>query len=84
VTTAPSCRPDLRRRLDVKAKADKVWRFWGRYVHVGQVETLQVADALAQPAHGAPGIDGVTVAAIEAAGVEAFLAAVRDEVVTRP
>ncbi len=33
--------------------------------------------------NGAPGIDGVTFEAIEAAGVEAFLAQLRDELVTR-
>ena len=34
---------DLRRRLYVKAKADKDWRFWGLYVHVAKVETLRAA-----------------------------------------
>jgi retron-type reverse transcriptase len=33
--------------------------------------------------HGAPGIDGVTFEAIEAGGIEAFLAQLRDELVTR-
>jgi RNA-directed DNA polymerase len=83
VTTAPIRLQDLRRRLYVKAKAEKDWRFWGLYVHVGKMETLQAAYALAKQANGAPGIDGVTFAAIEAAGVEAFLAALRDELVTR-
>ena len=32
---------DLRRRLYVKAKADKSWRFWGLYVHVCKMETLK-------------------------------------------
>ena len=83
VTTAPISLQDLRRRLYVKAKAEKDWRFWGLYVHVGKLETLQAADALAKQANGAPGIDGVTFAAIEEAGVEAFLAELRDELVTR-
>jgi RNA-directed DNA polymerase len=83
VTTAPMSRQDLRRRLYVKAKAEKDWRFWGLYVHGGKLETLQAAYALAKPANGAPGSDGVTCAAIEAAGVEAFLAELRDELVTR-
>ena len=84
VTTAPLRLPDLRRRLSVKAKAEKDWRFWGLYVHGGEVETLQAADARAKQAHGAPGSDGVPVAAIAAAGVEALLAARRDARVTRP
>jgi hypothetical protein len=34
---------DLRRRLYVKAKAEKTWRFWRLYVHVGTPETLCAA-----------------------------------------
>src|SRR6266545_3860997 len=74
---------DLRRRLYVKAKADKQWRFWGLYVHVTKPETLRAAYDLAKRRHGAPGIDGVTFEAIEAAGLEAFLAELRDELVAR-
>src|ERR1700692_2135550 len=64
---------DLRRRLYVKAKAETTWRFWGLYVHVCKLETLRAAYALAQKNDGAPGVDGVTFADIEAQGVEAFL-----------
>ncbi len=74
---------DLRRRLYVKAKADKDWRFWGLYVHVAKLETLRAAYDLAKRNNGAPGIDGVTFEAIEAAGVEALLAQLRDELVAR-
>ena len=64
---------DLRRRLYVKAKAETTWRFWGLYVHVCKMETLSEAYALAKKNDGAPGVDGVTFAVIEAQGVEAFL-----------
>ena len=74
---------DLRRRLYVKAKADKDWRFWGLYVQVAKLETLRAAYDLAKRKDGAPGLDGVTFEAIEAAGVEAFLTQLRDELVTR-
>jgi RNA-directed DNA polymerase len=74
---------DLRRRLDVKAKADKQWRFWGLYGHVAKLETLRAAYDLAKQKDGAPGIDGVTFEAIEAAGLETFLAELRDALVTR-
>jgi RNA-directed DNA polymerase len=74
---------DLRRGLYVKAKADKQWRCWGLYVHVTKLETLSAAYDLAKRNNGAPGIDGVTFDAIEAAGREAFLAGLRDELVTR-
>ena len=74
---------DLRRRLYGKAKADKDWRFWGLYVHVAKRETLRAAYDLAKRNDGAPGIDGVTFEAIEAAGVDAFLAQLQGELVTR-
>src|SRR5438128_10258661 len=74
---------DLRRRLYVKAKADKDWRFWGLYVHVAKLETLRAAYDLAKRNNGAPGIDGVTFEAIEGAGVDAFLVQLRDELDAR-
>ena len=70
---------DLRRRLYVKAKADKDWQCWGLYVHVAKPETLRAAYDLAKRNNGAPGTDGVTFEAIEATGVDAFLAQLRDE-----
>ena len=70
---------DLRRRLYVKAKADTSWRFWGLYVHVCKRETLRDAYALAKKNDGAPGVDGVTFAAIETQGVDAFLEQLADE-----
>jgi RNA-directed DNA polymerase len=83
MTTAPISLQDLRRRLYVKAKAEKDWRFWGLYVHVAKRETLHAAYALAKQDNGAPGIDGVTFTAIEEAGVEGFLAQLQDELVSR-
>jgi RNA-directed DNA polymerase len=74
---------DLRRRLYVKAKADTQWRFWGLYVQVVKLETLRAAYDLAKQKDGAPGVDGVTFDAIEAAGLEAFLTDLRDELVAR-
>src|SRR6516164_4973429 len=74
---------DLRRRLYVKAKAETSWRFWGLYVHVCKMETLREAYALAKKNDGAPGVDGVTFAVIEAQGVEVFLGQIRDELVGR-
>jgi RNA-directed DNA polymerase len=73
---------DLRRRMYVKAKADKTWRFWGLYVHVCKKETLQAAYEMAKRNNGAPGIDGVTFEAIEERGVGTFLQEVRDELVS--
>lgn len=73
---------ELRRRIYVKAKAKTSWRFWGLYVHVCKMETLKEAYHLAKRNNGAPGIDGVTFTAIEAAGVEAFLHQLQKEMIT--
>jgi len=83
LTMASVSLQDLRRRLYVKAKADKDWQFWGLYVHVAKPETLRAAYDLAKRNNGAPGIDGVTFEAIEAAGVDAFLAQLQDELAAR-
>ena len=76
---APISLQDLRRSLYVKAKAQPAWRFWGLYVHVCKMETLQEAYQMAKSNDGAPGSDGVTFAAIEESGVEGFLKQIRDE-----
>ena len=73
---------DLRRKIYLKAKSDKAWRFWGLYVHVCKMETLKQAYVDAKRNGGAPGIDGVTFADIEQVGVEAFLGQIRDELVS--
>ena len=79
---APISLQDLRRSLYVKAKAEPAWRFWGLYVHVCKMETLQEAYRMAKANDGAPGIDGVTFEAIEESGVESFLKQMRDELVS--
>ena len=81
MTKAPLSLHDLRRRIDVKAKAAPFWRFWGLFAHVGKRETLWEAYRLAKDNDGAPGRDGVTCEAIAAAGVETFLEQRRDELV---
>src|SRR5918996_5930695 len=80
---APISLQDLRRRLYIKAKAEPAWRFWGLYVHVCKHETLHQAYLLAKANDGAPGIDGVTFAAVEAGGMEEFLDHLREELVQR-
>ena len=74
---------ELRRKIYLKAKSDKTWRFWGLYVHVCKMETLKEAYKLAKSNNGAPGIDGVTFEDIEEAGPEAFLFGIRSELVHR-
>ena len=74
---APIELQELRRRIYVKAKAEPSWRFWGLYVHVCKMEALHAAYKLAKKNNGAPGVDGVTFEAIEAASVESFLEQIR-------
>jgi RNA-directed DNA polymerase len=73
---------ELRRKIYLKAKSDKTWRFWGLYVHVCKMETLRQAYKLAKKNSGAPGIDGVTFKAIEEAELDDFLKSIRDELVS--
>src|SRR4030043_1022191 len=74
---------ELRKKIYLKAKSDKTWRFWGLYVHVCKLETLREAYKMAKTNSGAPGIDGVTFEAIEVAGIDDFLSVIRDELVSR-
>src|ERR1017187_1292023 len=82
MTKTPISLQDLRRTIYVKAKTEPTWRFWGLYGHVCKMETLHEAYRVAKRNNGAPGIDGVTFAAIEACGVESFLKQIWDELVS--
>ena len=73
---------DLRRKMYLKAKSEKTWRFWGLYAHACKMETLQEAYQLARKNQGAPGVDGVTFEAIEEAGLEVFLVKIQRELVS--
>ena len=79
---APIDLQELRRRIYRKAKSDQAHRFWGLFVHVTKMETLEEAYRLAKRNGGAPGIDHQTFNAIEAAGLEAFLLDLRDELLS--
>jgi len=82
MTKAPSDLQDLRRRIYRKAKSDKTHRFWGLFVHIAKVQTLEEAYRIAKKNGGAPGIDGESFSDIEAAGAAEFLAAIREELLT--
>jgi len=81
MTKSPISLQNLRRRIYIKAKAESTWCFWGLYVHVCKMETLQAAYQMAKSNHGAPGIDGITFDVIEESGVESFLKQIQDELV---
>src|SRR5215475_5544562 len=83
VTKTPITLQDLRRRIYAKAKTEPSWRFWGLYAPICKPEILHAAYQLAKANNGAPGVDGVTFEAIEAHGLDALLAQIRHELVTR-
>lgn len=73
--------PKLRRlqeALYTKAKQEPAYRFYLLYDKVYRADILAHAYALSKQHGGAPGVDGVTFAGIEAAGVEPWLAAVQE------
>jgi RNA-directed DNA polymerase len=80
---APVKLQELRRKIYIKAKAEKECRFWGLYVHVCKLETLNEAYKLAKQNKGAPGIDGITFEMIEAAGVRQFLENIQTELTAK-
>jgi len=82
MTKAPGKLQELRRRIYRKAKSEKTHRFWGLFVHITNIETLEEAYRIAKGNGGAPGIDGQSFSDIESAGRAAFLAAVREDLVT--
>ena len=82
MTKAPISLQELRRRIYRKAKSDKTHRFWGLFVHVTKIETLEEAYRTAKSNGGAAGVDGQKFEDIETAGRAAFLAEVREDLVT--
>ncbi|TAK01394.1 group II intron reverse transcriptase/maturase [bacterium] len=70
---------ELRRRIYRKAKAEKEHRFWGLYVHVVKLETLEEAYRISKENGGAPGTDGVTFDDVETYGRRRFLEEIRQE-----
>ncbi len=73
---------DLRRRIYRKAKSDKTHCFWGIFVHVAKMETLKEAYRLAKRNDGAPGTDGLTFNDVEKSGLDDFLLAIREDLLS--
>src|SRR6478672_5058440 len=73
----------LQRKLYCKAKAEPAFRFYVLYDKICREDILRHAYALARGNAGAPGVDGVTFAAIETSGLEAWLAGLREELVSK-
>ena len=49
MTKAPVNLQELRRRIYRKAKSEKTHRFWGLFVHVTKIETLEEAYRMKRP-----------------------------------
>jgi retron-type reverse transcriptase len=73
---------DLRRRIYQKAKSDKAHRFWGLFVHVTKLETLEEAYRIAKQNKGAPGVDHQNFGDVETYGVTKFLMEIQEELRT--
>ena len=73
----------LQRKLYRKAKAEPAFRFYLLYDKIYREDILRHAYALARANAGAPGVDGITFAAIEAEGLEKWLAGLREELVSK-
>jgi RNA-directed DNA polymerase len=73
--------PKLRRlqeALNTKAKQEPAYRFYLLYDKVYRADILAHAYALARQKAGASGVDGETFGDIEAAGVERWLATIKE------
>lgn len=70
---------ELRRRIGERAKSAPAHRFWGLYVHLTKVDTLEAAYLEAKRNGGAPGSDGVSFESVEAAGRGEFLRELAEE-----
>ena len=73
----------LQRKLYCKAKAEPAFRFYLLYDKICREDILCHAYALTRMNAGAPGVDGVTFAEIEALGAENWLAGLHEELVAK-
>src|SRR5579864_8425755 len=73
----------LQRKLYCKAKAEPAFRFYLLYDKICREDILHHAYALARANAGAPGVDGITFAQIDALGIENWLASLHEDLVAK-
>jgi hypothetical protein len=81
--TTPDKIRSLQRKLYCKAKAEPTFRFYLLYDKICREDILDHAYRLARANAGAPGVDGMTFARIEEQGLEAWLAGLRAELISK-
>ena len=81
--TTPDKIRTFQRKLYCKAKAEPAFRFYVLYDKICREDILQHAYRLACANAGAPGVDEVIFAQIEERGLEAWLAGLREELVSK-
>jgi RNA-directed DNA polymerase len=81
--TTPEKIRTLQRKLYGKAKAEPAFRFYLLHDKIYREDILSHAYALARANAGAPGVDGETFERIEAAGLEGWLAALREDLASK-
>jgi len=73
----------LQRKLYLKAKAEPGYRFYLLYDKIHRADILRHAYDLVRANKGAPGVDGVSCEAIEAAGLGNWLSGIETELRTK-
>src|SRR6266699_7061177 len=73
----------LQRKLYLKAKAEPNFRFYLLYDKIYRADVLRHAYDLMRANNGAPGVDGVTFAMIEADGLEEWLSGIRKDLIEK-
>ena len=81
--TTPDNIRTLQRKLYLKAKAEPGYRFYLLYDKVHRADILRHAYDQVRANRGAPGVDGVSCAVIEAAELENWLAGIETELRTK-
>ena len=79
LTSAVNKVQDLQRKLGGKAKAEPKFRFYALFDKVLRWDILQASWRRVRANAGAPGVDGLTIEAIEESGVDEFLRMLQEE-----